>query len=113
MRIEKLKWTVIGASVLIAAGCATFPDEATTWQMVEKMVSEDFTAPFGIAADDRGGGLVAGGFDAEYGQGAGQWTFTIEGLERGHGSNIRARYGANAADQDRHARLEVSARPGS
>ena len=31
--------------LLIASGCATFPDQATTRQIVEKMVSEDFTAP--------------------------------------------------------------------
>jgi sulfur-oxidizing protein SoxX len=36
---------VLGALALIAAGCATFPDPATTRQMAEKMVSEDFTAP--------------------------------------------------------------------
>jgi len=45
MRIKKLKWTVLGAAALIAAGCATFPDPAATRQMVEKMMSEDFTAP--------------------------------------------------------------------
>ena len=36
---------VLGAPALIAAGCATFPDPATTRQIAEKMVSEDFTAP--------------------------------------------------------------------
>jgi len=36
---------VLGAPALIAAGCATFPDQATTRQAAEKMVSEDFTAP--------------------------------------------------------------------
>ena len=36
---------VLGALALIAAGCATYPDPATTRQMTEKMVSEDFTAP--------------------------------------------------------------------
>jgi sulfur-oxidizing protein SoxX len=45
MRIKKLKWTVLGAAALVAAGCATFPDPAATRQMVEKMVAEDFTAP--------------------------------------------------------------------
>ena len=44
MRINKLKWTLL-ATALIAAGCATFPDPAVTQQAVEKMVSEDFTAP--------------------------------------------------------------------
>jgi sulfur-oxidizing protein SoxX len=37
--------TGMGALALIAAGCATFPDQATTRQQAEKMVSEDFTAP--------------------------------------------------------------------
>ena len=45
MQKTKLKWTVLFAIALIAAGCATFPDQATTRQMVEKMLSEDFTAP--------------------------------------------------------------------
>jgi sulfur-oxidizing protein SoxX len=36
---------VLGAPALIAAGCATFPDPASTRQIAEKMVSEDFTAP--------------------------------------------------------------------
>jgi sulfur-oxidizing protein SoxX len=36
---------VLGAPALIAAGCATFPDPATTRQIAEKMMSEDFTAP--------------------------------------------------------------------
>ena len=40
-----LKWTMLGSSALIAAGCATYPDPATTRQMAEKMVSEDFSAP--------------------------------------------------------------------
>ena len=34
-----------GAAVLVAAGCAIYPDSATTRQIAEKMVSEDFTAP--------------------------------------------------------------------
>ena len=38
-------WSVIGASVLVAAGCATYPDAATTRGIAEKMVREDFTAP--------------------------------------------------------------------
>jgi sulfur-oxidizing protein SoxX len=45
MRKAGLMWTVFGAAALIAAGCATYPDPATTRQMAEKMVSEDFTAP--------------------------------------------------------------------
>jgi sulfur-oxidizing protein SoxX len=45
MRKTWLKWTILGAPALIAAGCATFPDPAATRQMAEKMVSEDFTAP--------------------------------------------------------------------
>jgi sulfur-oxidizing protein SoxX len=36
---------VLGAPALIAAGCAAYPDQATTRQAAEKMVSEDFTAP--------------------------------------------------------------------
>ncbi|MBI4204990.1 MAG: sulfur oxidation c-type cytochrome SoxX [Betaproteobacteria bacterium] len=40
-----LKWTLLGVPALIAAGCATAPDEATTRQIAEKMVREDFTAP--------------------------------------------------------------------
>jgi len=39
------KWAALGAGALIAAGCATYPDQATTRQLAEKMVSEDFTAP--------------------------------------------------------------------
>jgi sulfur-oxidizing protein SoxX len=34
---------VVGVPALIAAGCATFPDETTTRQIAEKMVSEGFT----------------------------------------------------------------------
>ena len=45
MRRAGLIWMVLGALALIAAGCATYPDPATTRQMTEKMVSEDFTAP--------------------------------------------------------------------
>jgi len=40
-----MRWLALGIPALIAAGCATFPDPATTRQMAEKMVSEDFTAP--------------------------------------------------------------------
>ena len=45
MRKSWLRWTLLCAPALIAAGCATYPDQATTRQMAEKMVSEDFTAP--------------------------------------------------------------------
>ena len=45
MRKSWLRWTLLAALALIAAGCATYPDQATTRQMAEKMVSEDFTAP--------------------------------------------------------------------
>jgi sulfur-oxidizing protein SoxX len=36
---------LLGAPALLAAGCATYPDPAATRQAVEKMVSEDFSAP--------------------------------------------------------------------
>jgi len=45
MQRTGLGWVVLGAPALIAAGCATFPDPATTRQIAETMVSEDFTAP--------------------------------------------------------------------
>ena len=38
------KWTILGASALAVAGCATYPDPAATRQMAEKMVNESFTA---------------------------------------------------------------------
>lgn len=44
MRKAWLAWTMLGAPVLIVAGCATYPDQATTRQIAEKMVSEGFTA---------------------------------------------------------------------
>ena len=40
-----LKWTLIGAPALFAAGCASWPDQATTRDNAEKMVSENFSAP--------------------------------------------------------------------
>jgi len=40
-----LKWAVVSTPALIAAGCATYPDPATTHRIAEKMVSEDFSAP--------------------------------------------------------------------
>jgi len=44
MGIAGLRWVVVvGVPALIAAGCATFPDEATTRQIGEKMVNEGFT----------------------------------------------------------------------
>lgn len=45
MRKAWLKWTMLGAPALIAAGCATYPDRATTRQIAEKMVSESYSAP--------------------------------------------------------------------
>ena len=45
MRKARWKWTLLGVPVLIAAGCVTYPDQATTRQITEKMVSESFTAP--------------------------------------------------------------------
>ena len=40
-----LKWMLVGAPALLAAGCATYPDGATTRENAERMVSEDFSAP--------------------------------------------------------------------
>lgn len=40
-----MKWTLLCAPAVIAAGCATFPDPAATRESVEKMVSESFSAP--------------------------------------------------------------------
>ena len=45
MRKAWLKWTMLGAPALIAAGCATYPDQAATRQIAERMVSEGFSAP--------------------------------------------------------------------
>jgi sulfur-oxidizing protein SoxX len=45
MRTIKSIWTMAAAIALIAAGCATFPDQAETREQVEKMVGRDFTAP--------------------------------------------------------------------
>lgn len=44
MRKSWVKWAVLSTSALIAAGCATYPDQAATRQIAEKMVSEGFTA---------------------------------------------------------------------
>ena len=38
-----LKWSAVAAAGFIAAGCATYPDEATTRQQAEKMVFDAFT----------------------------------------------------------------------
>jgi sulfur-oxidizing protein SoxX len=45
MRNAWLKLTMLGIPALVAVGCASFPDEATTRRIVEQMVSEDFAAP--------------------------------------------------------------------
>ena len=42
---RSLKRTLTCAALLIAAGCATFPDSATTRETAEKMVGESFSAP--------------------------------------------------------------------
>lgn len=44
MRKFGLKWAVLGVLALIAAGCATYPDPATTRQIAEGMVKSGFTA---------------------------------------------------------------------
>ena len=44
MRKSGLKWAMLGVPVLIAAGCATFPDPAATRQIAERMVNDGFTA---------------------------------------------------------------------
>ncbi|HEX9686757.1 MAG TPA: sulfur oxidation c-type cytochrome SoxX [Burkholderiales bacterium] len=49
MRKFALKWAVLGVPALIAAGCATYPDPATTRQIAEGMVKEGFTASPGHA----------------------------------------------------------------
>ena len=45
MRNAGLIWGTRAVSVLILAGCATYPDQATTRQLAEKMVSDSFSAP--------------------------------------------------------------------
>ena len=40
-----LNWMATVIPVLIGAGCASAPDEATTREIAEKMVHESFTAP--------------------------------------------------------------------
>jgi L-cysteine S-thiosulfotransferase len=44
MQSAWLKWTMLCASAMFAAGCATAPDEATTRQIAEKMVKDGFNA---------------------------------------------------------------------
>lgn len=44
MNRKWLVWTAPVAGALIAAGCATYPDAATTRQIAEKMVKDSFTA---------------------------------------------------------------------
>ena len=39
-----MKWAALCTGALIAAGCATYPDPATTRQLGEKMVSTGFTS---------------------------------------------------------------------
>lgn len=45
MRKTGLKWTMLCAPPLIVAGCATYPDQSTTRELTEKMVSSSFSAP--------------------------------------------------------------------
>jgi sulfur-oxidizing protein SoxX len=45
MKRTWLKRAALAAPALIAAGCATGPDQATTRQIAEKMVSESYSAP--------------------------------------------------------------------
>ena len=44
MRKAWFKWMLLGAPALIA-GCASYPDQATTRELAEKMVAESFSAP--------------------------------------------------------------------
>lgn len=41
---RKILWSLYAAIGALAAGCATYPDQATTRQMAEKMVFEAFSA---------------------------------------------------------------------
>lgn len=43
MTTTQIKRIIIGISAAVAAGCASYPDEATTRQMAEKMVYDAFT----------------------------------------------------------------------
>jgi len=44
MKTTGIKWPAAAAAGLMIAGCATYPDQATTRQMAEKMVFEAFSA---------------------------------------------------------------------
>lgn len=44
MNMTKLKWLAVAVAGIIAAGCATYPDQATTQQIAEKMVFDAFSA---------------------------------------------------------------------
>lgn len=44
MKTTWIKWSVFAVAGLAAAGCASYPDEATTRQLAEKMVFEAFSA---------------------------------------------------------------------
>lgn len=44
MRTTWMKWMLLGAPALVIAGCASYPDQAATRQIGEKMVSEGFNA---------------------------------------------------------------------
>lgn len=44
MKKPSFVWAA-GAAAVIAAGCATYPDQAATQKIAERMVSEDFSAP--------------------------------------------------------------------
>jgi sulfur-oxidizing protein SoxX len=44
MKTTWIKWLVSAAAGLMVAGCATYPDQATTRQTAEKMVFEAFNA---------------------------------------------------------------------
>ncbi len=43
MNIKKTKWMIFGIAAAVVTGCATYPDQATTRQMAEKMVYDAFT----------------------------------------------------------------------
>lgn len=43
MKKTLIKWALLGVPALIAAGCATYPDEATTRQIAEKMIDTSFS----------------------------------------------------------------------
>lgn len=45
MNRKALKWMVIPAAALVAAGCASYPDPESTRQLGEKMVRSGFSSP--------------------------------------------------------------------